>query len=42
MVKKFTWSEFPTKFLKAVVYSDKTPKALRPQIEYDDNMSISL
>lgn len=42
MVKKFTWSEFPTKFLKAVVYSDKTPKALRPQVEYDDNTLLTV
>ena len=34
--KKFNWGNFPVKFLKAILYSDKTPQHLRPTMNFDD------
>ncbi|MBR4383740.1 MAG: hypothetical protein IKP64_09305, partial [Selenomonadaceae bacterium] len=34
--KKFNWGKFPVKFLKAVLYSDKTPQENRPPANFDD------
>lgn len=34
--KKFNWGNFPVKFLKAVLYSEKTPQNERPTANFDD------
>ena len=34
--KKFNWGKFPVKFLKSVLYSDKTPQENRPPANFDD------
>ncbi|MBQ7454781.1 MAG: DEAD/DEAH box helicase [Selenomonadaceae bacterium] len=36
MSKRFNWSNFPVKFLKSILYSDKTAQADRPPVELDD------
>ncbi len=34
--KKFNWGNFPVKFLKAILNSEKTPQHLRPTMNFDD------
>lgn len=35
MKKQFSWYPFGIEFLKSVVYSEKTPKSMRPKFDFD-------
>ncbi|MBR1858649.1 MAG: DEAD/DEAH box helicase family protein, partial [Selenomonadaceae bacterium] len=40
-VQQIDWTNFPIKFLKAVLYSHKTAENMKPEIDYDDKNQLS-
>ncbi len=40
MSKKFSWNNFEVGFIKSVLYSERTPKSLKPPFDTDDKVSL--
>ena len=38
---RMNWTNFPIKFLKAVLYGHNTPENLKPEIDYDDKNQLA-